>query len=36
MMDVAKLQGWLRDRHEITGKNGEPLQVVISPADARL
>jgi hypothetical protein len=36
MMDVAKLQGWLRDRHEITGKNDEPLQVVISPADARL
>ena len=36
MMDVAKLQGWLRDRHEITGRNGEPLQVVISPTDARL
>jgi len=33
MMDVAKLQGWLRERHELTGT---PFQIVLSPADARL
>jgi len=31
IMDMAKLQGWLRDRHE-TGRNGEPLQVVLARA----